>query len=60
MQANEAQMWRTLPMTPRAAAAASILAIFLLLHVVAATMLRGDAARSGAQADPAAALQGYD
>ncbi|XUM21697.1 hypothetical protein ACRAVF_31255 [Bradyrhizobium oligotrophicum S58] len=58
MQANEAQ-WRKWPTTPRAALAASILAVFLFLHVVAAMMLQG-AARGGAQANPAAALQACD
>ncbi|MGJ5081142.1 hypothetical protein [Bradyrhizobium sp. HKCCYLS3013] len=60
MQASKARLQRKLPMTPQAALAARVLVIFLLLHVVAATMLRGDATRSGAQADPAAPLQPYD
>ncbi|MGJ4983583.1 hypothetical protein [Bradyrhizobium sp. SZCCHNRI1009] len=60
MQSNEARPRRKLPMIPRAVLAASVLAVFLFLHVVAATMLRGDATRSGAQADGTATLQPYD
>ncbi|WP_316192097.1 MULTISPECIES: hypothetical protein [unclassified Bradyrhizobium] len=60
MQANETPPRRKLSITPQAALAASVLAIFLLLHVVAGAILRGAAMRDGTQAKPVTTLPSHD
>ena len=60
MQANEIQPRRKPSIASQAALAVGVLAVFLLLHVLAGTIVQRTATTDGAQAKPVSTLQPYD
>ncbi|GLH76163.1 hypothetical protein SSBR45G_10710 [Bradyrhizobium sp. SSBR45G] len=60
MQANQVPPRRKSSITPQAALAAGVIVMFLLLHVLAGTILKGAATDNGAQAKQASTRPSTD